>query len=123
MARIVAQIVEIGPLFAGDTGPTIDFILLWDTGGFVDLTGASPITANIRRWDARRKVPVGPVITSGVCTLGVATAGECTFAWTSATPVSSVPVDPGWYIANVVVTFASTIMQNSQRVIFEVLPT
>lgn len=121
MAQIVAQPVVIGPFFAGDTAPDIDFILLWDAGGYVDVTGAV-VTCNVRRWDVRRSIPLGPIITSGTCTLGAPTRGEATFSWISAGPIGNVPVDPGWYMAYVIIDFPSGKTQGSQRVLFEVKP-
>jgi hypothetical protein len=119
--RLVAQLVEIGPFFAGDTGPAIDFIILWDTGGFVDLTNAL-VEAFVRRYDVRRKIPLGPIITSGSCEVIAPREGLATFSWEQASPVASVPVDPGIYIAQVQVTFPDGKEQESQRVIFEVFP-
>lgn len=120
--QIVATTVEIGPMFAGDVGPDIDFILVWDSGGYVDLTGAL-VTCRVFRWDPRRKVPLAAEITEGVCTLGVADRGEATFSWAAASPVSAIPDDAGWYMAQVQVDFSTGISQRGQRVVFEVMPT
>ena len=119
--KIVAQSVEIGPLFATDTAPGIQFILTYDAGGYVDLTGAT-IRAGVRRYDQVRRQNIGGVVTSGACTIQVATEGDCVFEWTEALPVATVPVDPGYYAIRGEVTFAGGKIQQSQDCIFEVLP-
>lgn len=120
--QIVAQTVQIGPMFAGNTGPSIEFILLWDAGGYVDLTGAV-VSCNVRRWDPRKKVPIGQLITSGDCEITVEDRGTSIFEWESASPVATIPIDPGWYVAQVRAEFSDGKVQESQRVVFEVLPT
>lgn len=117
--RLVADIAEIGPFFSGDTGPNLEFVLLWDGGGYVDLTGAT-ITVTIRRWDNRRQQPIGAVITAGSCTITAATLGQCKFVWTGASPVATIPPDTGFYFGQVKVTFSDSVVQRSQRFIFEV---
>lgn len=121
MARVVAQTVEIGPLFSADTAPDLDIILLWDSGGYVDLTDAL-VTGYVRRWDPAKKVPLAALITSGQCSLLAATRGECTLSWQTCSPLSSVPIDPGWYVVQVAVQFPDGTTQESQRAVFEVLP-
>ncbi len=120
-AQIVAALTPFGPLFAGDIGPSLELHLLWDNGGFVQLQAAT-VDVSVRRWDPRKKIPYGAVITAGEATVGNAAEGVCTFEWTAATPVSSVPVDPGWYMLQARVTFASGETQHTQRAIVEVLP-
>lgn len=117
----VAELVEIGPFFAGNTGPSLDFILTWDTGGYVDLTEAD-VQALIRRWDPRRKVPIGPAVTSGPCDIASAKGGEVTYEWTDGDPIDTVPIDPGWYYVQIEVTDNRGRLQLGQRAIFEVLP-
>lgn len=119
--RIVSTIVDVGPFFSGDTGPTLNFILLWDTGGYVDITGAGA-TCHIRRWDPRRERPYGPIVTEGDCSVTVPAKGECEYDWEDGSPVASVPVDPGWYVAQLTIEFATGQLQHTQRAAFEVLP-
>lgn len=118
--RVVATLVDIGPFFSTDSAPDINFILLWNTGGYVDLTGAS-VTAYVRRWEPRTQRPLGPVLTEAPCAVGVATRGDCTFVWAEADPLDAVPADPGWYVAYVVVSFPDGTTQRSQRAVFEVM--
>ena len=119
--QMIATLVPFGPLFAGDGGPALELHLLWDNGGFVQLQNAE-VTVSVRRWDPRRKLPYGAVVTSGVATVGNAAEGVCTFAWADASPITSVPRDPGWYMLQARVTFASGEQQHTQRAIVEVLP-
>lgn len=119
--QIVATLVEFGPLFSGDTGPAIDLILLYDSGGFVSLVNAN-VDVHVHRWDPRRKVPVGPIVTEGNASIINAVAGQATFDWNSASPIASVPLDSGWYYLQADVSFPSGTEQLSQRAIFEVLP-
>jgi uncharacterized protein YciI len=120
MVQPLDKLVTIGPFFSGDTGPDIEFLCSWDSGGYVPLTGAD-INGVVRRWDPRRKVPLGSEITSGSLTIINAISGDTSFDWTLANPISTVPVDPGWYMIQITITFPSGKSQLSQRVVFEVL--
>jgi hypothetical protein len=116
MAQIVAIPVEIGPFFVGNTAPDIQGILTWDTGGYVDLTGAT-VDFSVQRWDPTRRKRWGPAVSGGACsTFGVRANGEVNYSW-STTPV---PNNPGWYAGRFVVTFSDDTVQDSQDCIFEV---
>lgn len=121
MPQTVDQLLNIGPFFSGNTGPPLDFILTWDSGGYVNLEDAY-VEAVVRRWDPRRKVPIGPEISRGPCEITSPGTGEVTFRWIFGSPIDTVPVDPGWYYVQVNVTDSAGNYQNSQRAIFEVLP-
>lgn len=121
-AKIVAQHVEIGPLFAGNTKPDLLGILTWDGGGgYVDLTG-SAVKCAVRRFDRRKRQTVGGLVTGGTCTLITATEGEALFVWGDASPLDTVPVDQGYYAVRWQVTFVGGGIQESQDAVFEVLP-
>lgn len=122
-SQIVAQAVEIGPLFAGNTKPDLLGILTWDGGGgYVDLTGAT-VRAAVRRYDQRTRQAIGPAVTTGLCTIIGATVGEALFVWADADPLDAVPVDPGYYAVRWQVTFGGGGVQESQDAVLEVLPT
>jgi len=115
----IDDIVRQGPFFAGDTGPDLDFILLWDGGGYVDLTNASP-TLYIHRWDTRRSSPIGSLVTSGSCSVINPTLGECKYVWTAGSPIPTIPLDSGWYMGQLKVVFTDNETQHTQIVVFEV---
>lgn len=120
-SRVVGQTVDVGPFFSGDTGPDLDFVLLWDTGGYVDLTSCL-VSATVRRWDPRKKSPLGAIITTvSALTIANAARGEATMSWLFGDPVSSVPTDPGWYVVQLRVSFPTGVEQESQRAVFEVM--
>jgi len=110
-----------GPFFAGDSGPSLDLIFLWDTGGYVDIT-RSNIDVTVRRWDSRSKQPVGPVITSGPALIIDGLNGQASFQWAYADPLPNVPSDSGWYVLQARVLLRNGAEQASQRAVFEVLP-
>jgi hypothetical protein len=113
--QIVATPVVIGPFFTGNTAPDVEGFLAWDTGGLVDLTGAS-VQFAVRKWDPMRHKGFGPVVTGGACSLGSAKAGEAIYSWTT----SPLPVDTGWYAGRFIVTFPGVKPQDSQDCVFEV---
>jgi hypothetical protein len=119
--KSVDEIISIGPFFSGDTGPDLELILVWDSGGYVPLEGAY-VEAVIRRWDPRRKVPIGPEISRGPCEVSSPTRGILYYRWIYGSPVSSVPQDPGWYMLQLEMTDGEGRNQLSQRAVFEVLP-
>ena len=121
MAQSVGQPVVFGPLFSGNTGPALELIFLWDSGGLVNLSHAY-VEATIRRWDPRRKTPLGPVVTAGPLGIVDSMGGIARFEWIIASPVASVPIDTGWYMIQADVTFQDGTGQQSQRGVFEVLP-
>lgn len=106
--------------WAGDTGPNLEFILLWDGGGAVNLFEAE-VTLTIRRWDNRKQQPIGAVVTSGPCIITNHDRGECKFIWTAATPVATVPIDTGYYLGQVTVEMPEGVTQRSQRFTFSVM--
>jgi len=118
--RLVGQTTTVGPFFSGDTAPALEFVFLWDGGGYVNLTGGS-VNVIIRRWDIRRTQPIGAVVTSGSAVIVDNETGRANFSWNDASPVSTVPVDTGWYMGQAEVTFADSTFQHTQRFIFEVL--
>lgn len=121
-SQIVAQSIDIGPLFAGDTKPDLLGILTWDSGGgYVDLTGATVLCA-IRRYDRRMRQTIGVLVTGNTCIIVTPTQGEALFIWGSASPLTAVPVDPGYYAARWEVEFPEGGKQQSQDAVFEVLP-
>lgn len=122
MAEQVAIPIKFGPVFAGDTGPAVTVILLWDSGGYVNLEGGAFVEGVMRRWDPRRKTPLGPELSRAPMSIDDAGRGEVTYDWTLGSPVSAVPIDPGWYVLQVAVLFPSGREQLSQRAIFEVYP-
>lgn len=122
MAEQMAVPVKFGPLFAGDTGPAVTVILLWDSGGYVNLEGGSFIEGVIRRWDPRRKSPLGPELARAPMSLINAAKGEAEYDWILGTPGSTVPIDPGWYVLQISVLFPNGREQLSQRAVFEVYP-
>jgi hypothetical protein len=122
MAEQIAVPVKFGPMFAGDTGPAISVVLLWDSGGYVNLGGEAYVEGIVRRWDPRRKAPLGPELARAPMTIVNASKGEAEYDWALGSPASAVPVDPGWYVIQVSVLFPSGREQLSQRAIFEVYP-
>lgn len=117
----VGDTVTFGPLFAGDTGPAVQVIFLWDSGGYVNLDGAY-VEGVVRRWDPRRKVPIGQELSRGPMEITAPGRGEAEYDWTIGSPLSTVPIDPGWYVLQASVTFPSGRDQLSQRAVFEVYP-
>lgn len=120
MAEQMAIPIKFGPLFAGDTGPAITVILLWDSGGYVNLDGGSFVEGIVRRWDPRKKTPLGPELARAPMTITDSAKGEVEYDWVLGSPLCSVPVDPGWYVLQLDVSFPSGREQLSQRAVFEV---
>lgn len=116
----VQQTISVGPFFAGDSGPSVDMIFLYDSGGYVDLTHSN-IEVTIKRWDPRSKSSVGPVLSSGPAIVVDPLNGEAVFSWIYADPTPTVPVDSGWYVLQASVLLSSGLQQLSQRAIFEVI--
>lgn len=123
--RLVAQPIEIGPFFAGDTLPGVEFTLLWDAGGTANIGAGATVTAEIRRWDPRREIPIPGLIASGPTVITDPATGSGVFDWTDASPVPSVPIDSGYYVMQLVVTFDAAATpprrQRAQQIIFQVL--
>lgn len=122
MAEQIAVPVKFGPLFAGDTGPAVTVVLLWDSGGYVNLEGGAYVEGIIRRWDPRRKAPLGPELARAPMAITDSAKGEAEYDWVLGAPASAVPIDPGWYVLQVAVSFPNGRDQLSQRAIFEVYP-
>lgn len=122
MAEQIAVPVKFGPLFAGDTGPAVRVILLWDSGGYVGLSDGAYAEGIIRRWDPRRKAPLGPELARAPMEIVDPAQGEVEYDWALGSPGSTIPIDPGWYVLQVSVLFPSGREQLSQRAIFEVYP-
>lgn len=119
--KIASQPILCGPFYAGDTGPALDLVFVWDTGSFVNLVGAA-IEVNIRRWDSRTKAPIGPSITTGPAIIYDGINGRANYQWIYSDPVDTVPLDSGWYVLQATVILSNGLDQLSQRAIFEVLP-
>lgn len=118
--RPVGDIINVGPFYAGDTGPSLNIILSYDSGGYVDITNTN-IEGKVRRWDPRRKQPLGPIVTTLTGIIADAGKGSFTINWEYGDPISSIPTTSGWYTMQIELLFPTGITQNSQRFIFEVL--